>query len=154
MSTDSFKVDATLIGAEAPEDILKSVLAALNQGNISRAVEQFADHFTFNDYALDLKFTEKERLSEFFQKSRELFPDAAVEVVSAFESGDLAVAEWKVTATQMIPGPTRYQFPVLLRGSTIVQIENRRVTRWSDYYDQAKSRRVSLGAFFEEWIDY
>jgi hypothetical protein len=136
-------------------DVLRSVLAALNQRNISRAVDQFADDFTFNDYALDLQFRDKGRLTEFFQKACELFPDTVVELVSTFECGDYAMAEWKLTATQIEQFESRsYRFPIVLRGSTIVQIENGRVAHWSDFYDQLTSRRGPLKAFFEEWIEY
>jgi SnoaL-like domain len=136
-------------------DVLRSVLAALNQRNISRAVDQFADDFTFNDYALDLQFRDKGRLTEFFQKACELFPDIVVELVSTFECGDYAMAEWRLTATQIEQFESRsYRFPIVLRGSTIVQIENGRVAHWSDFYDQLTSRRGPLKAFFEEWIEY
>jgi SnoaL-like protein len=136
-------------------DVLRSVLAALNQRNISRAVDQFTDDFAFNDYALDLQFRDKGRLTEFFQKACELFPDTVVELVSTFECGDYAMAEWKVTATPIEQfGSRSYRFPIVLRGSTIVQIENGRVAHWSDFYDQLTSRRGPLKAFFEEWIEY
>jgi hypothetical protein len=62
------------------------VLAALNQGSISGAVDQFADDFTFTDHARGLQFSEKDRLAEFLQKSRQLFPDTVVEVVSTSSS--------------------------------------------------------------------
>jgi steroid delta-isomerase-like uncharacterized protein len=136
-------------------DVLRSVFAALNQRSISRAVNQFADDFAFNDYALDLEFTDKGRLAEFFQKATELFPDTVVELVSTFECDDYAIAEWKLTATQTEQyGSLSYRFPIVLRGSTIVQIEGGRVTHWSDYYDQLTSRRGRLRVFFEEWIEY
>jgi hypothetical protein len=121
----------------------------LNQRDISGAVNQFADDFTFHDYALDLEFTEKGRLVEFFQKSRELFPDTTL------ECGDYAIAEWKLKATDSQPfGSISYRSPILLRGSTIVQIKNGRVAHWSDYYGQLTSRRATLAAFFAEWIEY
>jgi steroid delta-isomerase-like uncharacterized protein len=136
-------------------DVLRSVFAALNQRNISYAVDQFADDFAFKDYALGLEFRDKGRLIEFFQKSYELFPDTAVELLSTFECEACAAAEWKLTATQTEHyGSPSCRFPIVLRGSTIAQIENRRVTHWSDYYDQLTSRRGRLGAFFEEWIEY
>ena len=114
------------------------MLTALSEGGIVEVVEQFDDRFTFTDHALVIEFTDKERLTEFLHKSRELFPDTALEVVSIFESGDYAIAEWKLTATQTVPyGSISYRSRVLLPGSTIVQIENGRVTRWSDYYDQS-----------------
>jgi hypothetical protein len=49
---------------------------------------------------------------EFFQKSRELFLETVVEVVSTFECGDYAVAEWKLTSTQTVPA----QLPLLTYG--------------------------------------
>jgi hypothetical protein len=92
------------------------VFAALNQRNISRAVGQFADDFAFNDYALNLEFTDKARLTEFFQKSYELFPDTVVELVSTFECGDYSIAEWNLTATQIEQfGSRSFRFPIVLR---------------------------------------
>src|SRR5215467_5936750 len=130
-----------LIRLSAPTRILQSVLGALNAGNISEAVDQFDDDFTFTDHALDLEFTTKERLIEFFQKSRELFPDTVVKVDSILQCGDHAVAEWKLTATQTVPGsgPTQFRFPISLRGTSIVRTENGRITYWSDYYDKNRS---------------
>ena len=73
-------------------------------------------------------------------------------MVSTFECRDHAVAEWKLTATQPVPyASISYRYPILLRGTTIVQIENERITRWSDYYDQVASRRL---AAFSPWIEY
>ena len=46
----------------AGEAIVCSVVIALNKGQISDAVDQFADTFTFTDHALDLEFTQKEHL--------------------------------------------------------------------------------------------
>ena len=131
------------------------MFAALDQRNISRAVDQFADDFVFDDYALDLQFTDKGRLTEFFQKACELFPDPVLELVSTFECGDYAIAEWKLTGTQPEQfGSRSYRFRIALHGSTIVQTKHGRVARWSDYYDQLRSRRGPLKAFFEEWIEY
>ena len=149
------KKDSSLDRAVAPLDVLHSVFTALNQRDIAKAIDQFDGDFAFNDYALDLEFTDKDRMIEFFQKSFELFPDTAVELLSTFEYGDYAFAEWKLTATHTESfGSLAYRFPIVLRGSTVVQTRSGRVVRWSDYYDQLKSRRGRLGAFFEEWIDY
>ena len=156
MHTTDMNPDTASIGVSAPKRILQSVLAALNEGKISKAVDQFDDHFTFTDHALDLEFTDKGRLVEFFQKSRELFPDTVVEVDSTFQCGDYTIAEWKLTATtQTVPyGSTRFAIPISLRGTSIVRVENRRITHWSDYYDKNRSWRFSLAAFFTEWIEY
>ena len=54
--------------ASAPRHILKSALTALGEGRISDVMDAFDDAFTFDDHALKLQFTDKERLSEFFRK--------------------------------------------------------------------------------------
>ena len=137
-----------------PQRILQSVLEALNQGGILQAMDQFEDDLTFNDQALGLDFTDKGRLTEFFEKCREYFPDTVVEVNSVFECGDRVVAEWKLNATETVPfGPTQLRKPISVRGTSIVQIQNGRVTRWSDYYDSVASRRFKVAAFFEEWVE-
>jgi len=139
----------------APQWVLRSALDALSEGRISEAVAQFSDPFKFNDHGVALEFTDKPRLTEFFEKARELFPDTTLEIVSLFESGDQAVAEWKLAATQTVPyGSISYRVPISLHGSTIVQVENGRIVQWSDYYDQNSARRISLAAFFTDWVEY
>src|SRR5262249_25924243 len=138
-----------LEGVTAPVEILKSVLEDLGNGRISEAVDPFDDQFEFIDQALGLEFTEKARLSEFFQKSRELFPDTTVKVVSTFECGDHVIAEWMITATQTAPYlglPAR--LTISFAGVSIVRVENGKITRWTDYYDKGTSWRMSLAAFF------
>jgi steroid delta-isomerase-like uncharacterized protein len=156
MNTTNVESGTALIGVGAPKGILQSVLAALNEGKISKAVDQFDEHFTFTDHALDLEFTDKDRLIEFFQKTREFFPDTMVEIESSFQCGDHAVAEWKLTGTtQSVPyGSSGFRPPISLRGTSIVRTENGRIADWSDYYDKNRSWRVSLAAFFTDWIEY
>jgi limonene-1,2-epoxide hydrolase len=140
-----------------PQQILQSALAALNQGRFSEVVKHFDVDgcFRFSDQGLALEFTDKARLTEFFEKSRELFPDTNLEIVSLFEDGEHAIAEWKLTATQTVPyGSISYRFPISLLGTTIVHVEKGKIVRWSDYYDQSSSRRMSLGAFFTDWVEY
>src|SRR5262245_60574315 len=85
-------------------DILKSMLTSLSEGRITDFVAGFQSSFEFTDHALNLQFKEHQQLTEFLEKSRELFPDTVMEVVSVFQSGDAAIAEWKLTATQTVSG--------------------------------------------------
>jgi len=146
--------DNGLSSLGVPQRILQSVLEALNQGRTSQAVDQFDDDLTFHDHALGLDFTDKRRLTEFFEKCREYFPDAAVELNSMSECADRVVAEWKLNATETVPfGPIQFRKPISVRGTSIVQIQNGSVIRWSDYYDSIASRRFKVAAFFEEWVE-
>jgi steroid delta-isomerase-like uncharacterized protein len=148
--------DGDSTSLNAPRAILQSALTTLSAGRIPQVVARFDDCFKFNDNALALEFSEKTRLTEFFEKARELFPDTTLEIVSVMESGDRAVAEWKLTATQTVPffGNTAYRFPISVRGATVIRVEQGRIVEWSDYYDQSSSRRMSLAAHFTEWVEY
>ena len=70
----SIQSDTAVTAVSNPKYILQSVLTALNHGKISEAVDQFDEDFTFNDHALGLEFTDKRRLSEFFQKFPRALP--------------------------------------------------------------------------------
>jgi len=138
----------------SPQLILQSALVALSGGRFSEVLTCFGNRFRYNDHALALEFTDKPRLTEFFEKSRELFPDTALEIVSLFEDRDHAIAEWKLAATQTVPyGSISYRSRINLLGTTIVRVENGRIIEWSDYYDENSSRRVNLAAFFTDWIE-
>src|SRR3974390_64498 len=139
---------------KTPERVLQSMLLALNDGRNSDAVGEFDDQFMFTDHALDLEFTVRANLADFFQKSRNFFPDAVVGVLSIRESGDQAVAEWKLTATQCVRyGNIPCRFRISLSGVTIACIQNGKIVLWFDYYDQMTSRRSGLAAHFKEWIE-
>ena len=147
--------DEELTLENRPRSILRSTLTALSEGQISDAVAQFADRFTFNDHALRLELTDKTRLTEFLEKSRELFPGTTLEIDCLFESGDHAIAEWRLSATESVPlGSVSHRVPFSLQGSTIIRVTKGRIIRWSEYYDQSSSLPISLGAFFTEWTKY
>ena len=147
--------NAVVTERRGPQFIPKSVFAALSEARISLAVDQFDDHFTFKDRALGLEFSDKEGLREYFEKSRELFPDSAIEVKSTFEVDDFAFAEWRLTATQFTSyGSVPLRLPISLPGASIARIQGEKIRYWSEYYDEKTSKRVTLASFFVEWIEY
>jgi ketosteroid isomerase-like protein len=155
------KVGLTMEEVELPGDedsppvsgslrTLQSALAALSEGRVRALVEQFADSFRFNDHALTLEFTDKARLTDFFEKSRELFPDRTFEIVFTFESGDHAIAEWRLSETESVSlGSIGHRVPISLQGSTIIRVKNGKIVRWSEYYDQGNPP-IKLATFFTE----
>jgi hypothetical protein len=36
---------------------------------------------------------------------------------------------------------------------SVAQFRNERIVRWTDYYDQPKSRRVGVAAYFTDWVE-
>ena len=144
-----------LVGIEALEGVVLTVLEHLRNGKIEDAVARFAEEFSFKDHGVDLEFKDKERLAEFFRKARELYPDSLLQIDAIFVSGDRVISEWtqQYTATEaLLPaGPLRK--PICLYGVSVVQIENGEITRWSDYYDGLTSRRTGLASCFTDWVE-
>ena len=129
--TDNFTSNTSIIRTRTPREVLKSMLVSLSEGNIAEFLQEFDDHFTFTDHALSLEFTHKERLFEFLQRSRELFPDTMIEVGSTFEHRDHAIAEWRLVATENVSyGSMKFRLPISLSGVSVVQIGNEGIIRW------------------------
>jgi steroid delta-isomerase-like uncharacterized protein len=135
--------------ATTPDRILQTALAAWRQGNFGEVVDQFNDQFTFADHALGLEFKDKKRLIEFLTKIGELFPDCEREDNSIFSSGDRVISEWTLRAAKTEPflGGHLGKVAIYLQGISVVQIKNGKISRWSDYYDQLKSRRSGRSGF-------
>jgi steroid delta-isomerase-like uncharacterized protein len=148
--------EAVMKTAGAHQRTVQAVVAALENGKLMEAVDLFDDQFTFTDHALELEFAEKERLTEFFQKGRELFPDTVIVTDAITECGETVVLEWTLTAAQAEPfwGGTTRRIPITLRGVSVLQVEDGKIIRWADYYDRTTSRRAGLAAVFQEWVEY
>jgi len=115
----------------------------------------FCEQFTFTDRALGLEFKDKGRLTEFLAKIGELFPDSERRDNTIFSSGGRVISEWTLTATKTEPflGGQLRKVPICVRGISVVQIENGKISQWSDYYDQLKSRRYGVVDWFTEWVE-
>jgi len=134
-------------------ELVGAVVAHLNNGEISDAIAYFGDKFEFSDHGLRLQFTNHRRLSEFFKKTREFYPDLLMQTGRILVSLDHVTIEWTLRTTLIEPfyvGQSRV-VPVELHGASIVRTENGRITEWTDYYDGLSARRSALGAYFEEW---
>ena len=51
-------------------------------------------------------------------------------------------------STQTVSYGIQLRVPISLPGVSIAEIENGRITYWSDYDDERTSRRVTLASFF------
>jgi steroid delta-isomerase-like uncharacterized protein len=155
MNTQSTVFDNAAVEATTPDRILQNALAAWRQGNFVEVVGQFNDQFTFTDHALGLEFKDKGRLTEFLVKTRERFPDFERKANTLFSGGERVISEWTLTAAQTEPflGGQLQEVPICVRGLSVVQIKNSKISQWSDYYDELKSWRYDVEAFFTEWVE-
>jgi steroid delta-isomerase-like uncharacterized protein len=145
-----------LVGIEALEGVVLTVLEHLSSGKIEDAIACFAEEFSFKDHGVDLEFKNKERLAEFFRKARELYPDSLLQTDAIFVSGDRVITEWTLQANVTKLGyyaGVSLTFPVSVRGVSIVLIDNGKIADWSDYYDALTSRRSALASYFTEWVE-
>ena len=139
------------IGVAALEDVVLTVLTHLNNGEIDDVMARFAEEFAFKDHGIGLEFKDRERLAEFFQKAQELYPDSLRQTNTIFVNGDHVLTEWTLRATLTEPfyGLLR-KVPVSLHGTSIVRIDNGKITDWADYYDGLTSRRTAAASHFTE----
>ena len=140
----------------SPEVVVSTVLAQLNHGQIEDAVAAFARDFRFKDNGIGLDFAEKEQLTEFFRKARELYPDYFVRTDGTLVSGADVITQWTLqfTVTEPFYGRLTRRLPISISGVSIVRTAAGKITDWEDYYDGLTSRRTALGTYFTEWIDY
>jgi steroid delta-isomerase-like uncharacterized protein len=135
------------------ELVVLPVLTRLDNGNIDDAIASFAEEFTFKDRGIGLEFKDKGRLTEFFQKTREYFPDSSLQIDSILMSLDHVVSEWTLhtSVTEPFYGALSRKVQILLQGVSVVRTKNGEITEWSDYYDGLTSRRTALAAYFTDW---
>jgi hypothetical protein len=137
------------------ESVVLTALACLKNGKIGGAIACFAEEFTFKDHGIGLEFKDKERLAEFFHKTRELYPDSLLLTDTIFVSGNDVIAEWtlQATLTESFFGGLSRKVPVTVHGASIVRIDNDKITDWADYYDGLVSRRTALASYFTDWVE-
>jgi steroid delta-isomerase-like uncharacterized protein len=143
------------IGNGVSESVVLTALTYLKNGKIGDAIACFAEEFGFKDHGLGLEFKDKERLTEFFQKTRELYPDSLLLTDTIFVSGDDVITEWTLQATLTEPfyGDLSRKVRVSVQGASIVRTDNGKITDWADYYDGLVSRRTALASYFTDWVE-
>jgi hypothetical protein len=94
-------------------------------------------------------------LTEFLAKAREFFSDTQRTDNTICSSEDGVITEWTLTATLSEPflGGLMRRVPIRVQGMSVVQVENGKIRRWSDYYDQLTARRYGLATWFTEWTE-
>jgi steroid delta-isomerase-like uncharacterized protein len=139
----------------SPERVVSGVLRKLNQGQIEDATACFATDFRYKDHGIGLEFTDKQRLTEFFRKARELYPDYFVKADQTFVSGEHVITQWTLQVRVSEPfyaGLTR-RIPISIAGVSIVSVDDGNIADWADYYDGLTARRTALAAHFTEWVE-
>ena len=118
-----------LIQTLSPQGVVSAVLRQINQGEIEDAVACFTTNFRYKDHGIGLEFTDKERLTEFFRKTREFYPDSFLQVDQTFVSGEHVITQWTLQVTIAEPfytGLTR-RIPISMAGVSVVRTGNGKI---------------------------
>ena len=136
-------------------EVVLTALEHLKKDEITDVIGRFANKFQFNDRGIGLAFNNPRRLAEFFRKTREFYQDSSLQIDKVVVSGEHVTTEWtlRFTLTEPFYGGMSRRVPIVLRGVSIVQTENGKITGWTDYYDGLTSRRTALAAHFDEWVE-
>jgi limonene-1,2-epoxide hydrolase len=154
MKTGSIVFEHTSQKSVSLERIVQVTLEALKQGDFITALDQFNDEFVFIDHALELEFSAKDRVIEFFADRRRRFPEFERTDNIVMSGENRIVSEWFLTASNCESFPDSWKkVPICVRGASIVRIENGKITQWSDYYDQLQSGRYGLATWLTAWFD-
>src|SRR5262245_18066633 len=102
------------ISVTAQEELVLSVQRDLGNGQVEDATAHFADEFRFKDHGIGLEFNDKQRLAEFFHKTREFYPELVLETNTIVLSGDHVITEWTLQTLLMEPlyGGLKWRVPV------------------------------------------
>src|SRR5215467_16062342 len=92
-------MSATSNEIATPESIVSGVLDDFRNGRLVDASAHFAEVFRYTDHGIGLEFKDRARLTEFFSKARELYPDSSLTADRVFTSGDHVIVEWTLQAT-------------------------------------------------------
>jgi hypothetical protein len=130
----------------SPQSVVSAVLRRLNQEQIEDAVACFTTDFRYKDHGMGLEFRDKERLTEFFRKTRELYPDYILQADQTLVSGEHVITQWRlqVTITEPFYSGLTIRVPISIAGVSIVRTLNGTIADWADYYDGLSSRRTAL----------
>jgi len=135
----------------APQIVVSEVLRQLNQEQIDDAVTCFAMHFRYKDHGIGLEFRDKERLTEFFRRTRDLYPDYFLQADQTFVSGEHVITQWNFSHYhRAFLRWTDQKIPISIAGVSIIRTDNGKIADWADYYDGLTSRRTTLAAHFTE----
>jgi hypothetical protein len=140
---------------ETPQAVVSGVLMNLRGERFVEAATRFAEKFRFADHGIGLEFKDRARLTEFFCKVREFYPDSSLITNRVFTSGEHVILEWtyRATITEPFYGAHSLQVPISVQGASVVQAHQGEISEWVNYYDGLKSRRTALAAYFREWVE-
>ena len=112
--------------------------AAWNAHDPAAMTALFTDDGLYEDLAFGASFQGKDGVAEWVTITTSVIPDAAVDLVAAYQAGDRATAEWIFSGSQIAPPDAEGQAPggtFSIRAASVFELEGDLIRRVSDYYN-------------------
>ena len=112
--------------------------ASWNSHDVDKIATFYTEDCIKEDVAVGTSTLGKKEMKALLHRVFAAFPDLNVELTSCFHSDEWAASEWLMSGTYTnqfpgIPPPTGRSFSV--RGSTIMKLQNGKISRVSDYWN-------------------
>ncbi len=121
------------------EALARSFIDAWSKHDVDKIISLFVDDCLYEEVASGRKFTSKKAIAGYAKSTLSGVPDTDIETVSVIASDHLAMVEWIWKGTNTVGWPsmgipaTNKYFEV--RGTSVMNIENKLIKRNSDYWD-------------------
>jgi len=111
----------------------------LSSHDPDRFLSLFTDDCVYEDVALGVVNRGKQELRTFIAGIFSAFPDFHIDLKSQFVAGNWAAMEWIMTGTHEgdLAGMPATHKRFSIRGASVVELNNARMKRISDYWDLA-----------------
>jgi steroid delta-isomerase-like uncharacterized protein len=131
--------DGTLeMSTDDPTSLLDEWAAAWTAGDVQRLLELFTDDCIYEDVGMGSINTGKEQIRN-LEGGALLAGSRNVEVVltACFVSGEYGAMEWRASGSRdaEIPGVSRDGRGFQIRGASVVQFRDGKISRCADYWD-------------------
>jgi steroid delta-isomerase-like uncharacterized protein len=127
----------------SPEAKLFKAWAEGWSNDMEKLLPIFTDDVVYEDATMGVVNHGKEELRAFAAGFFTAFPDATFTLHSSFAAGNWAAMEWTLTGTQKgdMPGMPATNKRVSVRGSTVIELKDGKISRNTDYWDMATLMR-------------
>jgi steroid delta-isomerase-like uncharacterized protein len=132
--------------------LTQEFMAAFNSHDVDKILFLYTNDCFIEDVATGKTYRGMQEFRKYNHDYFAAFPDVKLEIKMEIRSGDWAAYEWEMTGTHrgVLPAsknmpeisPTNKKFSI--RGATINQLRNDKVSRETNYYDMA-SFMMQLG---------
>lgn len=122
------------------ERMIRDWVEAENSQDADRFASFYTDDCVWEDVALGLVNRGKKQVKAYFKSMFDAFPNLKFEVQSVFAASNWGVCEFLMTGTQAddfpgVPDTGGKRFSV--RGVSVIQLRNGKISRNSDYWNMA-----------------